>query len=87
VDLVKIRRWWIGGDRELGENQSYDHHLGAFFACTCWQGSKISRQYGKFQKRSPEKASRGLGENGGSGGRGLDENQTIWIKPLKKRTL
>jgi hypothetical protein len=48
---------------------------------------KIFHLYGKFQKRSSEKASRELDQNDKSRNRELDENQTIWIKSLKKRAL
>jgi hypothetical protein len=37
--------------------------LNADFAYTCWHERKIFHQYKKFRKRSPEKVSRGLGEN------------------------
>jgi hypothetical protein len=48
---------------------------------------EIFHLYDKFQNRSSEKASRELDQNDESKGRELDENQTIWIKSLKKRAL
>jgi intracellular sulfur oxidation DsrE/DsrF family protein len=48
MDLVKIRLGSRGlgenqkmMNRELDQNQSYDHHLGANFASICWHARKF----------------------------------------------
>jgi hypothetical protein len=81
--------WWKSEDdeRETWSKSVIRSSLECQFRKHLLTCKKIFHLYDKFQKRSPEKASRELDQNDESEDRELDENQTIWIKSLKKRAL
>jgi hypothetical protein len=81
--------WWKSEDdeRETWSKSVIRSSLECQFRKHLLTCKKIFHLYNKFQKRSSDKASRELGQNDESRDRELDENQTIWIKSLKKRAL